>query len=97
MINDWHIKMDENRGGDFENLEFHLVHVNADFGVTSAFGNASEPQQNCLLTLNVKVELCCITCLEMSSVTPVSLSFPKCLVLAWKPSTLLKSITVTQW
>lgn len=43
MINDWHIKMDENKGAGFESLEFHPVHVNADFGVTSAaFGNTSE-------------------------------------------------------
>lgn len=37
-------------GGGFERLEVHPVHVNAAFGVTSAaLGNASEPQQNCLL------------------------------------------------
>lgn len=78
MINDWHIKMDENKGEGFESLEFHAMHVKAAFGVTSAaFGNASEPQQNCMLKLNVKVELCCITCLEMSAVTPVSLRFPE--------------------
>lgn len=95
MINDWHIKMDENKGGGFESLEFHPVHVNAAFGVTSAaFGDAGEPQQNCLLKLNVKVKHCCITCLEMSSVTPVSPRFPECLFLAWKPSAFLKS---AQW
>lgn len=55
MINGCHIKMDENKGGGFESLEFHPVHVIAAFGVTSAaFGNASEPHRNCLLKLNVK-------------------------------------------
>lgn len=98
MINDWHIKMDENKGAGFESLEFHPLHVNADFGVTStAFGNTSEVQLNCLPKLNVKVELCCIACLEMSPVTPVSPRFPECLFLTWKRSTFLKSVGVAQW
>lgn len=88
MINDWHIKMDESNGGGFESLEFHPVHVNAAFGVTSAgLWNASEPQPNCLLKLNVKVELCCITCLEMSSVTSVSPRFPEWGFVFWPGKT----------
>lgn len=83
MINEWHIKRGENKGGGFESLEFHPAHVNAAFGVTSAaLGNASEPRKNCLLKLNVKVELCCITCLETSPVNPVFLKFPESLFLA---------------
>lgn len=49
MINEWHIKMDENKGGGFESLQFHPVHVNAAFW---------SHLQNCLLKLNVKVKLC---------------------------------------
>lgn len=86
------------KGGGFETLEFHPVHVNSAFGVTSAaLGNASEPQQNCLLKPNVKAQLGCITRLEMSCVTSVSRSPPRCLSLAWKPGTFLKPVRVAQW